>query len=54
MCIKKSTREKMAVPLKEPQSQFHPYLLFVSQIKKYFTMDSITYQIKILAEPSVS
>ena len=39
MCIKKSTCGKMAVPLKEPQSQFHPYVLFVSQIKKHFTID---------------
>ena len=39
MCIEKSTCGKMAVPLKEPQSQFHPYVLFVSQIKKHFRMD---------------
>ena len=33
MCIKKSTCGKMAVPLKEPHSQFHPYSMYCLYLK---------------------
>ena len=54
MCIKKSTCGKMLVPLKEPQSQFHPYILFVSQKNTLYNGLLITYQVKILTGLNVS
>ena len=47
MYIGKSTCGKTVVPLKKSQSQFHPYVLFVSQIKKTLNIGLlIKYQVK--------
>ena len=48
MGIEKSKCGKMAVPSKEPQSQFYPYVLFVSQIKKITKKPTLQWIIHIM------